>query len=977
VADTVVTVIVRARDEFSKTFQQFQGSALDVAKAAGVLSAVSAAAAGGLVAISAAAGARANDLQVLGQRLALSASEVDKLKFAAEQLDVNFGAVTSSIGFFQRTLFAARSGSTEAVQTLRALGFSLEEIESGLGGTQAGFRETVDRLRDVSDEGTRAGLMFRIFGRGAAEIRPIIEGGTAALDANAKKLEELNAVVSVTAGVLGDEFGDAVDSSKKQVEAFQSAVAEALLPTLTAAVVGTQKFVAGIIQFAKENPAVIRTVFTLATGVSVLAGSLGTLTAAVAIAKGAMATFGVSTAALAASGGPIALAIIALGALAAAFVYAREKAKEPFQIKVGISTPEEVGAELGRLSQARQDALRELEAARAAANAVRPVGARDLSGGREAAQDQARKAAAAGAAVAAAKAKVDELEKSIGTLQTTAATAFGRAAGGADDLGLAAVKAADPVQKLVDLVESLSGPKEVEITVKTLNADLSSEGLKPVRGLPAPPFDFRPNTPLDNEPQPEIDNFDLAEKLQDAADVAGGALHDALEQVGVDVAALNAPIESLRGTLEVIGEVLATSFRGAFDPLRSGIEDAQAAAFEFGDNAIATLDASIKGFVFEGQKGLKTLGDGFLAAGRSAAQLVQQVIILTIRTLILKAISGGLFSGGGEVGVDPGTGAPPRLAAHGGLVRAYAAGGEVEAAPAPGGLFRALRSAAAGGLVLALAAGGEVVAPGPAGARAGGAPQVIAAHPPVSPAAAMTVVRLATGGRVLELAAGGEVASAAPSRPSPPAPGTMAVIRLAAGGPVVLEAPEKAPRIVRAASGGEVRGYAGGGGIAIDGRPGGQVHGPGTATSDDIPARLSDREFVVRTAVVERPGVLPFLRKLNAGSPEALEVLAPLARRFAAGGEVGPVVARAFAGGGLVSSASAAPLAPAVNVRETAAIIREALVYAPPAPAAAASAKAPITLHVHARDADSVRRDLGPGGRSYRELRRLADEGRV
>ena len=44
---------------------------------------------------------------------------------------------------------------------------------------------------------------------------------------------------------------------------------------------------------------------------------------------------------------------------------------------------------------------------------------------------------------------------------------------------------------------------------------------------------------------------------------------------------------------------------------------------------------------------------------------------------------------------------------------------------------------------------------------------------------------------------------------------------------------------------------------------GGHVRGPGTGTSDSIPARLSDYEFVTRSAIVRQPGALPFLEDFN------------------------------------------------------------------------------------------------------------------
>jgi len=44
---------------------------------------------------------------------------------------------------------------------------------------------------------------------------------------------------------------------------------------------------------------------------------------------------------------------------------------------------------------------------------------------------------------------------------------------------------------------------------------------------------------------------------------------------------------------------------------------------------------------------------------------------------------------------------------------------------------------------------------------------------------------------------------------------------------------------------------------------GGLVTGPGTATSDSIPTRLSNREFVVKAAAVKQPGILPMLEAIN------------------------------------------------------------------------------------------------------------------
>jgi phage-related minor tail protein len=115
--------------------------------------------------------------------------------------------------------------------------------------------------------------------------------------------------------------------------------------------------------------------------------------------------------------------------------------------------------------------------------------------------------------------------------------------------------------------------------------------------------------------------------------------------------------------------------------------------------------------------------------------------------------------------------------------------------------------------------------------------------------------------------------------------------------------------------------FNGGGGYAT----GGHVRGPGTATSDSIPAWLSDFEFVTRAAVVRQPGALPFLEDFNRRGMPALQ--AWHARRFATAAPPQVSLPRAprvnFAEGGLARAA--AGLNPQLNLRLINAINTDAL----------------------------------------------------
>ncbi|EJF5828990.1 phage tail length tape measure family protein [Salmonella enterica] len=92
---------------------------------------------------------------------------------------------------------------------------------------------------------------------------------------------------------------------------------------------------------------------------------------------------------------------------------------------------------------------------------------------------------------------------------------------------------------------------------------------------------------------------------------------------------------------------------------------------------------------------------------------------------------------------------------------------------------------------------------------------------------------------------------------------------------------------------------------------GGYISGPGTATSDSIPARLSDGEYVVRAAAVSHYGV-DFLHALNATR----------LRKFATGGLVNPLYAPALPS----VTASTLSDAPTLNSQAPAPVIQQTLV---------------------------------------------------
>lgn len=104
---------------------------------------------------------------------------------------------------------------------------------------------------------------------------------------------------------------------------------------------------------------------------------------------------------------------------------------------------------------------------------------------------------------------------------------------------------------------------------------------------------------------------------------------------------------------------------------------------------------------------------------------------------------------------------------------------------------------------------------------------------------------------------------------------SVASVELGASGSVLLSAASalslSAAELAAAGTGQAVASVA-----AVGASTGGHITGAGTSTSDSIPARLSNNEFVTRAASVMQPGALDFLHDFNARGMAALADWAPV-----------------------------------------------------------------------------------------------------
>jgi hypothetical protein len=165
------------------------------------------------------------------QRLGVSIEELQKWSFVAEKAGASSESMTKAFGFFNRMLGEAQLGTKVAVETLRKLGFTPEQIKNTNNANDLMFA-FADKLKALPTDAQRFAYAQRILGRGGKEVALVLAQGTDAIIAQQKALEEAGGVLDGKTGEQIDNFGDRLIIINKAYEVGKAKLIATLIPAL-------------------------------------------------------------------------------------------------------------------------------------------------------------------------------------------------------------------------------------------------------------------------------------------------------------------------------------------------------------------------------------------------------------------------------------------------------------------------------------------------------------------------------------------------------------------------------------------------------------------------------------------------------------------------------------------------------------------------------------------------------------------------
>ena len=251
------------------------GTSKEVAEKTKALSAAAAGVAGAMLGNAVNAAAAADDLNALSQQTGFTVEQLQKMKYAADVVDVSVEDMTGSIQKMTKTA----SGTGKAFEKL---GVAVKNENGEMRDATDIWYDTLDALGKIDNETERDALSMEIFGKSAMSLAGIIDDGGQSMKELGQEAEDLGLILSQEMVDDANEMQDAIDKLKgRTTQAFLkmgSALATSLVPMMEKLLKSVTKVLEWFSSLSGTTQTVILAILGLVAAISPLASLISNIT---------------------------------------------------------------------------------------------------------------------------------------------------------------------------------------------------------------------------------------------------------------------------------------------------------------------------------------------------------------------------------------------------------------------------------------------------------------------------------------------------------------------------------------------------------------------------------------------------------------------------------------------------------------------------------------------------------------------------
>jgi hypothetical protein len=219
---------------------------------------------GGLVAVAKHSLEVSDNISKASQKIGIATETLSSLSYAAQLADVDFQALTSGMGKFNKNIVEGATGSAKQAEAFKLLGISQKELQTN--SPDELFAKVSERFAQMEDGAGKTTLAMTLFGKAGADLIPLLNEGAEGLADARVEAERLGLVLSTDTGKKAEEFNDNLTRMKNGLAGVANQVMVQNLPMMV-------KLSDALVATAKDGDAVKKASDTIAAGLKLIASA--------------------------------------------------------------------------------------------------------------------------------------------------------------------------------------------------------------------------------------------------------------------------------------------------------------------------------------------------------------------------------------------------------------------------------------------------------------------------------------------------------------------------------------------------------------------------------------------------------------------------------------------------------------------------------------------------------------------------------
>ncbi|NHC08446.1 phage tail protein [Azonexus fungiphilus] len=185
-------------------------------------------------------------LDEMSQRVGVSVETLSVWKPAAEQSGVSGESFEKGLRKLSSTMLEAATGSEDAARGFSAVGVEFKNQDDTLRATDQVLLDLAERFKAMPDGAEKTALAVQLFGKSGAELIPFLNQGRDGINELATEMQALGVQMSSETAAQAGNFNDALDKLHLATTSIGNQIIASLLPALN-------DMAGGMVESAKQG----------------------------------------------------------------------------------------------------------------------------------------------------------------------------------------------------------------------------------------------------------------------------------------------------------------------------------------------------------------------------------------------------------------------------------------------------------------------------------------------------------------------------------------------------------------------------------------------------------------------------------------------------------------------------------------------------------------------------------------------------